>query len=253
MKILLIAGHGYGDPGATAKIGGTTYREADETRKMVSMLAPRLQAIGAEVTIYNMDYNAYNDWRSGSLLSRAKFKDFDYVFEVHLNAFALATKDGKTKGTEIFVTTKETSTGVEEAIVRNIAALGFTNRGVKKKNFAVINAAKGQGTSSALIELCFIDDYDDMTLYVKSREKVADAITAGIAEGFGLSQPAKQKESDTVPVYKTLDDIPDWAKETVKKLIDHGSLQGEAEGNLNLDRNMLRLLVINDREGCYGK
>lgn len=64
---------------------------------------------------------------------------------------------------------------------------------------------------------------------------------------------AKLKESDTVPIYKTLDDIPSWAKETVKKLIAHGSLKGDANGELNLDRNMLRLLVINDREGLYGK
>lgn len=61
------------------------------------------------------------------------------------------------------------------------------------------------------------------------------------------------KESDPVENYKTLDDIPSWAKETVKKLIAHGSLKGDANGYLNLDRNMLRLLVINDREGLYGK
>ena len=66
---------------------------------------------------------------------------------------------------------------------------------------------------------------------------------------------AKLKESETVnvPIYKTLDDIPSWARDTVKKLIAHGSLKGDANGELNLDRNMLRLLVINDREGLYGK
>lgn len=53
--------------------------------------------------------------------------------------------------------------------------------------------------------------------------------------------------------YNTLAEVPSWAKETVKKLIAHGSLKGDAEGNLNLDQNMLRLLVINDREGLYGK
>lgn len=61
------------------------------------------------------------------------------------------------------------------------------------------------------------------------------------------------KDSDPVQVYNTLNDIPSWAKETVKKLVEHGSLKGEADGSLNLDRNMLRLLVINDREGLYGK
>jgi N-acetylmuramoyl-L-alanine amidase len=61
------------------------------------------------------------------------------------------------------------------------------------------------------------------------------------------------KESDTVQVYKTIKDIPSWALPTVNKLIAHGSLKGDANGELNLDRNMLRLLVINDREGLYGK
>ena len=53
--------------------------------------------------------------------------------------------------------------------------------------------------------------------------------------------------------YNTLAEVPDWAKETVKKLIAHGSLKGDTEGNLNLDQNLLRMLVINDREGLYGK
>ena len=61
------------------------------------------------------------------------------------------------------------------------------------------------------------------------------------------------KESDTVQVYKTINDIPAWAMPTVKKLIAHGSLKGDSKGDLNLSHDMLRLLVINDREGCYGK
>lgn len=63
----------------------------------------------------------------------------------------------------------------------------------------------------------------------------------------------KEDEPVSVPVYKTINDIPSWAKETVEKLMAHGSLKGDSSGELNLDRNMLRLLVINDREGLYGK
>lgn len=58
---------------------------------------------------------------------------------------------------------------------------------------------------------------------------------------------------DTVATYNTLADVPSWAKETIKKLISHGSLQGGSDGKLGLDDNMLRILVINDREGCYGE
>jgi N-acetylmuramoyl-L-alanine amidase len=64
---------------------------------------------------------------------------------------------------------------------------------------------------------------------------------------------ARLKESDTVETYKTIKDIPAFALPTVKKLITHGSLQGNSKGELNLSYDMLRLLVINDREGLYGK
>lgn len=191
MKILLIAGHGAGDPGSSAKFGSTNYKEADETRKMANLLAPRLQEYGATVTIYNMIYNAYTDWKSGSLISRAKFETFDYVLELHMNAILRDPGNGKNKGVECYVTTTEKGIGVEEAICRNIAAIGFTNRGVKRKNFSVIAAAKKKGTSAALLETCFIDDYDDMAIYIKNREKIADAVASGIAEGFGLKKAEK--------------------------------------------------------------
>ena len=63
----------------------------------------------------------------------------------------------------------------------------------------------------------------------------------------------RPKESDTMTVYKTLKDIPSWALPTINKLIAHGSLKGDANGDLNISYDMLRMLVINDREGCYGK
>jgi N-acetylmuramoyl-L-alanine amidase len=55
------------------------------------------------------------------------------------------------------------------------------------------------------------------------------------------------------PEDNALKDIPAWALPTVEKLIAHGSLKGDSKGDLNLSNDMLRLLVINDREGLYGK
>ena len=55
-------------------------------------------------------------------------------------------------------------------------------------------------------------------------------------------------------VYAWVDDnIPDWAKPTVTKLMRKGYLKGDNEGKLMLDDNMLRILVINDRTGIYGE
>lgn len=53
-------------------------------------------------------------------------------------------------------------------------------------------------------------------------------------------------------VYSWVDDnMPDWAKPTITKLIEKGYLKGDENGKLNLDDNMLRMLVINDRAGLY--
>lgn len=52
--------------------------------------------------------------------------------------------------------------------------------------------------------------------------------------------------------YNTLEEVPEFAYNTVSKLIDKGLLNGDSNG-LDLDYDMLRLLVINDRGGLYDK
>ena len=55
-------------------------------------------------------------------------------------------------------------------------------------------------------------------------------------------------------VYAWVDDnMPEWAKPTVTKLMRKGYLKGDNEGKLMLYDNMLRILVINDRAGIYGE
>lgn len=58
----------------------------------------------------------------------------------------------------------------------------FNVRGVKKKNFNVIKKVRDAGTSSALIEVCFIDNSEDMEIYEKNKEKICQAIANGIQE-----------------------------------------------------------------------
>lgn len=63
-----------------------------------------------------------------------------------------------------------------------------------------------------------------------------------------------EKKEGTEMVYNYIDEtMPAWAKPTVQKLVDKGAIKGNAKGELGLTDIMLRLLVINDRTGCYGK
>ena len=61
MKILLIAGHGAGDPGAS----GCGYREANLTRELVNLIAPKLRKY-AIVDVYNENRSAFYDVQNGT-------------------------------------------------------------------------------------------------------------------------------------------------------------------------------------------
>ena len=54
-------------------------------------------------------------------------------------------------------------------------------------------------------------------------------------------------------IYKTLNDVPDWGKPLVKKLMDRKSLVGDGKGNINLPESTLKTLVILEREGVLKK
>lgn len=59
----------------------------------------------------------------------------------------------------------------------------------------------------------------------------------------------RERLEDEEMIYKTLNDVPDWGKPLVKKLMDRGSLKGEGNGILNLPESTLKTLAILEREG----
>ena len=206
LKILLIAGHGEGDPGAVSN----GYQEAVLTREVVGKLKPQLEKY-ADVTIADTGKN----WFTYKNRVTLDFSPYDYVLEIHFNAAANDTKgNGKTTGTEIYITESEKTHGVETEIVNGISALGFKNRGVKRKNWSVIARAKSQGVSSALLEVCFIDDLDDMKLYQAQKDNIVKSIANGVVKGFGLSAT----EPDYIYIIKEKIGLED---QTIKYLQDY--------------------------------
>lgn len=85
MKILLISGHGAGDPGAVSQFG----KEADETIYMVEEIKKTLSAY-AQVDLYPTERNAYKDAKAGKLA--VDFGNYGYVLEVHFNSGAADLK-----------------------------------------------------------------------------------------------------------------------------------------------------------------
>jgi N-acetyl-anhydromuramyl-L-alanine amidase AmpD len=72
--------------------------------------------------------------------------------------------------------------------------------------------------------------------------------TACPGKNFPWAELRERLEDDEM-TYKTFNDVPDWGKPLVKKLMDRGSLKGEGNGILNLPESTLKTLVILEREG----
>ena len=53
--------------------------------------------------------------------------------------------------------------------------------------------------------------------------------------------------------YKYYDDMPDWAKPTIAKLVRKGYLVGKGDGVLDLTEDMIRVWATLDNAGLYGE
>lgn len=69
------------------------------------------------------------------------------------------------------------------------------------------------------------------------RADVAAKMTAGNTD----------EEDDDMVRYDSIDDVPDWAQDTVRALMDAGALQGDDQGRLDLSLDMIRGMVIGKR------
>ncbi len=226
-NIILIAGHGGNDPGACA----FGRREADLAREFVTLLQRELLKYECQCGVYNMARSMYHDIIAEG--HHYNFKPYDYVFEVHFDAFENDPGDGKNKGSGLFVTPDEKSVAVEEKILKAMATFGFKNRGIKRKKFAVITEAKRQGVSSALFETCFIDDADDMAIYIKNKSAIASAVAKAIADEYKL----KKKEGAPVGFVDTQNH---WAKAEIEKVAAAGLMKGYADKTFKPDKPVTR-------------
>jgi N-acetylmuramoyl-L-alanine amidase len=198
-KILLISGHGAGDSGACSTIDGKLYKEATETRNMTKLIKKALKDYKCNVEIYPTSRNAYEDAKAGKL--QCNFTDYDYVLEIHFNACVNDIKgNGRTTGVEAYVTTYDTTKATETCILSKMSTIGLKNRGVKSHNWTVINRAKTKGVDSCLLEVCFIDDADDMRIYIEHQSEIALLIAQGVINGLAIPKKNSLSVGDKVKI-----------------------------------------------------
>ena len=168
----------------------------------------------------------------------------DLFVSIHCNSATVA----QANGTETLVYSLEGESFRLGNIIQDklIEHLKRANRGVKaRKDLAVLNSTK---MPAVLVELAFISNDAEMRLLIndKFQEAAAQAICEGILSYAGLEDGEMVEKR-----YNTIEEIPDWGKPTIQKLINKGCF---ADINkLNLTEDMIRGWIINDRYGLYNK
>lgn len=110
--------------------------------------------------------------------------DVDLDASIHFNSGRNDTKgDTKIGGTEILMRKEE---GIKKTagslICKQMEKIGFTNRGIKvTSSLYFLNHTKAP---AILIEICFVDDKDDVKLYKESKEAVANGIAKAIIKAL---------------------------------------------------------------------
>lgn len=225
--------------------------ESMETRRVGIKVERLLSAEGHNVYDCTDDYSSSVNENLKKIVSMANKQPLDLFVSIHFNS-------GGGRGTEVFTYGGEK---YEEAvnICNALSALGFRNRGVKDGgNLYVVRHTNAK---AILVEVCFVDT-DDAELYKKiGADKVAQVICAAItgqkteSEGLTMTQyeELKQEIAEVKPaVYDYMDNnMPEWAKPTIQKLMDKGVLVGDEDGRLGLTMDMIKVFVINDRAGLY--
>ena len=190
MIIGIDCGHTLSGEGTGAQ--GCGYKEQNLTRELGELVTQMLEREGHTVVNCTVDKSYNNSQQLKDRVILANRQKLDLFVSIHFNACVNdQVGNGKTTGTEVLVySTTSKAKSYADRIVKNISNLGLKNRGVKTHNAYVL---KNTNAPALLIETCFIDDRDDMNIYLKSPKNVAKAIVEGILNKTIVEKEATPK------------------------------------------------------------
>lgn len=98
----------------------------------------------------------------------------------------------------------------------------------------------------------YIEEDLTMTQYEELKNRI-DEMSINLTSIINDMDSKIEKLSNPM-IYAWVDEnMPEWARDTVTKLMQNGYLKGDDEGKLNLNYDMLRIMVILDRAGAFDK
>jgi N-acetylmuramoyl-L-alanine amidase len=172
------AGHNPDGKKACGAVG--LIKESTEARKVKELVIKYLKEQGHTVYDCTVDNGTSKNDVLNKIVAKCNAHDVDLDISIHFNSGAKDKKgNGKSTGTEVFIYSASSKAKDEATNICNeLDDLGFKNRGTKiNGNLKVLRKTEAP---ALLIEVCFVDDKDDVDLYKANVDKVARAIVKGI-------------------------------------------------------------------------
>jgi len=219
-KIYLVAGHNtVNQPGASSFIDGVELREEVLNIELRNLIRDSLVNNNIDVEIDNDTKTlkqVVNDLNS-------KVQENDIVVDIHFNSSSNTNDNPPGNGTEVFIEdgTNSFIINLAEKVVNAIDnTLGIGKRksefrnlptGVKLKSESYIEAsAKGSlimftiNANVILIEVCFINNPNEITIYNKNKQKLAEAIAKVLTDATVTETDKTFETIETFEILNTL-------------------------------------------------
>lgn len=184
MTHLVICGHGQGktvyDVGAVNRSLNIT--EAQKVRELADAMKQH-----ATKTHFICDKNVYD---FGNIASVSK--GYESVTELHFNSF-----NSKAYGTEVLIKDGFTPDKTDTDL-KNVLEKYFKARGFKFIDWLYnANVMAKTGVSYRLIEICFIDNNSDMTIFEKNKQAIARELMEAIEARKIAEKPTSTAKAET--------------------------------------------------------
>lgn len=192
MVINVHAGHNANAAGAVGLID-----EQVEARRVKNLVISKLRSLAYTVNDTTDEAGLTQRENLQNIVYNSNSHPADLEVSIHFNAGANdLLGDGMTTGTEVLVYSLDSAAlPYARQIVQDIAALGFTDRGVTERPRLYV--LRNTRAPALLVECCFVDDADDAALY--NAEAMAAAIVQGITGQAVPAVPTEQPETPAQP------------------------------------------------------
>lgn len=229
MKIAIDEGHNRGQDQGAVAIGNENVMNIQTGEKVIA----KLQALGHQVlrVIDNVPKGVDVGTSLADRVNAANKWGADLYVSIHANA-------GGGHGAEVWIGSNK-SRDIATRIVNNIAALGYTNRGVKVQGAdgSHLYVLNNTNMPALLVEQCFVDSASDMSSF--NAESMANAIVTGITgqavqTSASVQPQSVQKNDESMPSSANVFKIPNTT----------GYIEQAADGRLIIHKDKDNYITI---------